>query len=195
MVVTADLNAYFVSLSPHATNQLKLQERTVSTLKGLHYDNESSRIATAVTLRTIQAEFARLAQAVIAARAPARLALASAAHARAIRQLASAAGELGDALKGEPTARVQRIGRALGLAREAERSARASTESISAALGAAATTAASIPVIGSIIAAILLLIAAIIMVIAAVLAKAKEQEAAEKEKESGGKPQRRPWPP
>jgi hypothetical protein len=195
MMVTADLNAYFVSISPHVSNQLKLQERTVSILKGLHYDNETSRTSTAAALKTIQAELARLARTVIAVRTPARLALANAAHARAIQQLGSAAGELGDGLKGEPTARVQRIGRALELAREAERSARASTDSISAALGAAATTAAGIPVIGSIIAAILAIIAAIIMVIASVLAKAKEQQAAEKEKESGGKPQRRPWPP
>ena len=195
-MVTPDLPAYFVSISPHATNQLKLQERTVSALKSLHYDNQSSRSSTAVSLKAIQAEFVRLAQTVIAVRTPARLAVASAAHGRAIQQLGSAAGELGNALIGEPAARAKRIERALGLAREAERSARALTESVSVALGAAAFTAAGIPVIGPIIAAILAVIAAIIVVIASILEKAKEQEAAEKEKESGGpKPQRRPWPP
>ena len=195
-MVTPDLTAYFVSISPHATNQLKLQERTVSALKNLHYDNQSSRSSTAVTLKGIQAELTGLAQTVIAVRTPTRLAVASAAHGRTIQQLGSAAGELGNALIGDPTARVKRIEKALGLAREAERSARALTESVSVALGAAAFTAAGIPVIGPIIAAILAVIAAIIVVIASILEKAKEQEAAEKEKESGGgKPQRRPWPP
>jgi hypothetical protein len=196
-MVTPDLTAYLETISPHATNQLKLQERMVSALKGLHYDNPSSRSAAAVTLKAIQAELERLAQIVIAVRTPTRLAVASAAHGRAIEQLGSAASELGNALIGDPTARVKRIERALGLAREAERSARALTESDSAALGAAAYAAASIPVIGPIIAAILALIAAIIFVIASILEKAKEEDAAEKERQESGRtrPHRRPWPP
>ena len=196
MMLTPDLTAYFETISPHATNQLKLQERMVSALKGLHYENQSSRSSAAVTLKAIQAELAGLAQTVIAMRTPTRLAVASAAHGRAIQQLGSAAGELGNALIGEPTSRVKRIERALGLAREAERSARASTESVSAALGAAAGVVAAIPVIGPIIAAILAVVAAVIFVIASIIEKAKEQEAAEKERESGGtRPHRRPWPP
>ncbi len=196
MMLTPDMTAYFETISPHATNQLKLQERMVSALKGLHYDNQSSRSSAAVTLKAIQAELTRLAQTVIGVRTPTRLAVASAAHGRAIQQMGSAAGELGNALIGEPTARVKRIERALGLAREAERSARALTESVSAALGAAALAAAGIPVIGPIIAAVLAVVAAIIVLIGAIIAKGKEQEAAEKERESGGTTlRRRPWPP
>ena len=177
--VRPDLSAYFVSISPHLTNQLELQQRTVSTLKGLYYENRSSRTSTALNLHAIQAELARLAQRVIAVRTPGTLVAAGSAHVRTIQQLGSAAGELGEALSGEPAGRVQRIGRALTLALEAESSARTSTQSIRAALDPAA---ADIPIIGSIIAAILGAIAAIIVLIGTILSKAKEEEAEEKEK-------------
>lgn len=150
-------------------------------LKRLDYESEASRRDHGVAFHAVQAELARVAQAMIAMRTPPELAAATAAHVRAAQQAGSAAGEIGDALTGERPARLERISRALGHAREAEVSTRSSVESISSALGASATLAAhSVPVIGQIIAAILMAIAAIIFLVATVLEKAREDEEKEK---------------
>jgi len=58
---------------------------------------------------------------------------------------------------------------------------------VSAALAAAAAVAATTPVVGPIIAAILLLIAAVIILIGQIMAKALEDQAAAKEKRAGAK--------
>ena len=196
-MVTPDIDRYLVSISPHATTQLALQQRTLSTLQGLRYDDEASRRSTAAVLETIQTELSQLAAALTAVRAPERLAASRAPHARSIEQLASASGELAEALTGESAMRLTRVERALGLARDAETLVRASTDSIHLALGSTTDVpAAGIPVIGLLIVAILAVIAAIIVVIAAILAKGKEQEAAEKEREdSDGTPHPDRWPP
>jgi hypothetical protein len=95
---------------------------------------------------------------------------------KAVQQAGSAAGELGDALTGERAARATRVSRALGLARDAESSTRASVQSISDALGTRATLAAhAVPVIGQIIAALLIAIAAITVLIATILEKATDR--------------------
>jgi hypothetical protein len=180
---TPDLTAYFGLISSHLTNQLQAQERMVAALKRLDYENEASRREHGVACHAIQAELARAAKAMLALRTPPELAAAHAAHVRAVQQAGTAAGELGDALTGERPARVERISRALARAREAEISTRSSIESIGAALGAPETLAAhSVPVIGQIIAAILMAIAATIVLVATVLQKVKEDEAKEKDR-------------
>jgi hypothetical protein len=187
-----DVTAYLQSLHPHAARQLNLQERMASTLKVLRYDNEASRRSTAVALNRIRAEFDRLAVTVTSVPAPARLAPSRAAHVKAIQQLSLTAGEVAEALRDVPKARGARLERARVHARHAEDAARASAGSIQAALGVAAATVASIPIIGSIIAAILMIIAAILVVIANMMKKNQEEQAAEKEDEAGRKKRDRP---
>jgi len=66
----------------------------------------------------------------------------------------------------------------------------ASYGAISAALAAAAAAAGTIPIVGPIIAAILLLIAAVIILVGQIIAKILEDQAAAKEKQAGTKEMR-----
>jgi hypothetical protein len=182
MMVPPDITAYFQAVAPHATSELRLDERIVSALRNLRYEDAASRKSTAVALLGIQAQLGALAATVTSVRSPARLADAHAARLRAIKQMASAAGEVANALTGDAAARSKRIETARQDAVAAEASTRSGASSITAALGVAAAAAATIPVVGQIIGAILMLIAAIIVLIAQVLSKSKEEDAAKKER-------------
>jgi hypothetical protein len=175
----SDLTAYFSSMSVPAARQLKLQERTVSSLTNLRYDDATSRASTAVALRDIQAELRRLGPTLTSIRAPGGLAQVGAAQAKAIQQLSVAIGELADGLTAEPSARVARLenAHALALRSEAE-SLKSAAHAIAAASGVGAAALAFIPVVGPVIAAILAAIAAVIVLIGTIIAKSKEDEAA-----------------
>jgi hypothetical protein len=178
-VAPSDPTAYFRSMSLPATSQLKLQERVVSSLTNLRYDDATSRASTAVALRNIQAELGRLGPTLTSIRASDGLAQVGAAQAKAIQQLSLAIGELAEGLTAEPSARVARAERARALALQSEAESRQSAALSSAATnGVAAAAAAFIPVIGPLIAAILASIAAVIGLIGAIVAKSKEEEAA-----------------
>ena len=185
MMVPPDITAYFQAVAPHASNELRLYERIVSSLKALRYDDAASRKSTAGALLGIQAQLGPLATAVTWVRSPARLAEAHAARIAAIKHMAAATDEVANALTGDAAARSKRIETARQQALAAEGSTRSGVNAITAALGVAAAAVATIPVVGQIIAAILMVIAAILLLIGQVLAQSKEQEAAEKE----GKPE------
>jgi hypothetical protein len=182
MMVPPDITAYFQAVAPHATSELRLYERIESALKNLRYEDAASRKATAVALLGIQSQLGPLAMAVTSVRSPARLAEAHAARLRAIKQMAAATGEIANALTGDAAARSKRIEAARQEAVAAEGSTRSGASSITATLGVAAAAAATIPVVGQIIGAILMLIAAIIVLIAQILSKSKEEDAAKKER-------------
>jgi hypothetical protein len=197
-MLSPDLTAHLQSLAPHATAQLRLQERMASALKGLRLDDAASRTTTALALTAINAELGHLAMSLTARRPPGQFAAAAAAHLKAIQQLRAAADEMAGSLKGDSVARVKRLEAARARARDAETSMRGAANAISAGIGAAAAVLAGIPIVGPIFAAILLLIAAVIVLIGQIIAKALEDQAAEKEKEAPGSPKPKrasPWPP
>jgi hypothetical protein len=178
-VAPSDLTAYFSSMAVPATRQLKLQERTISSLTNLRYDNATSRASTAVALRDIQAELGRLVPTLTLRRGPGGLAEIGAAQATAIQQLSVAIGELADGLTAEPNARVARLERARALTLQSEAESRQSAELASAVTNrVAAAAGAVIPVVGPIIAAILASIAAILILIGTLVGKSKEEDAA-----------------
>jgi hypothetical protein len=179
ILVPPEVATHLQSLATYLSSQLRLQERTVSSLQSLRYGDASSRFSTATALTEIQMEIVRLAPAVRAMGMPASLTRASAAFANAIDRLGAAVGEVSVGLTDAAIARASRLDRARALAVESEASTRTAAGGLSAALGAAAAAAETIPVVGPIIAAVLAAVAAIIMLIGQILAKAKEDEAAQ----------------
>jgi hypothetical protein len=178
-MISRESAAYLREIFPHVTGQLALQERTVSILKTLAVDNQSSRLSTALALENIQAEAGRLAWTLGLVRAPVALTRANGYLLESIQQLASSVGELADALRPEATPSVTRIAHTRELARNAETSAKAAANALAASFGLAAAT---IPTVGPIIAAILMMLAAVISLIGQILAKCQEEEAKKKEK-------------
>jgi hypothetical protein len=178
-VAPSDLTAYFRSMSLPATTQLRLQERTVSSLKTLRYDDASSRASTASALRGIQTELSRLAPTVTSIRAPAGLAQVGASQAKAVQQLSVAIGVLADGLTADPSVRTARLEQARSLAQQAEAEMRSSSALASAAAtGVAAAAVATIPVVGPTIAAALASIAAVIALIGTIAAQSQGGQAA-----------------
>ena len=197
-MLSPDLTAHLQSLAPHATAQLRLQERMVSALKGLRLDEAPSRMSTALALTGIKTELGHLAMSLTARRVQGQLATANAAHLKALKDLGAAVDETVGSLKGDAAARAKRLEAARARASDAEASMRFAATAFSAAVGVVAAAAASIPIVGPIIGAILMVIAAIIMLIGQILTKALEDQAAQKEKEKSGsgEPKRASrWPP
>ena len=183
-VARSDRAAYFSSMSAPTTRQLQLQERTVSILASLRYDNATSRASTAVALKSIQAELGRLGPTLTltSMRAPGALAQVGAMQATAIRRLSVAIGEFADGLTAEASARVALLERARALALQAEAESRKSAALASAVQnGVGAAAIASIPFVGPLIGAALAAAAAVIALMGNIVAKSKEDEAAAQE--------------
>jgi hypothetical protein len=189
MTVPPDVNAYFRSVAPHASNELRLYERVASTLQGLRYEDAASRKATAAALLGLHTQIAPLAAAASSIRPPARLAAAHESRIKTIKHMAAATEEIARALNDDSSSRSKRAAIARHEAAAAEASARTGANAVTASLGAVSTSLAAVPVVGQIIAAVLMVIAAVLLLIAQISAKAKEEQAAKKE--GGPEPKRK----